>query len=160
MSLVEVFDHGTPHPWANFRINNLTVDGAINTNGNTTVIDLVIPMFGAFLLTPFTYLFTKIGKKVIINIPEIQNSNPGGNNNDVIRSSIGAIPNDLLPDFSQTGTFVWPIRVINGVIPATPGNFFITNSGTISMLSSQGATGFQNFGTRGCFATTISYNTA
>lgn len=27
MSISELFDHGAPHPWANLRLNNVTVDG-------------------------------------------------------------------------------------------------------------------------------------
>jgi hypothetical protein len=33
MSLVEIFDHGAPHSWANLRVNNLATDGNLINNG-------------------------------------------------------------------------------------------------------------------------------
>jgi|SRR5580693_4619908 hypothetical protein len=35
MSLSEIFDHGSPHPWANLRPNNVTVDGTLLSSNVT-----------------------------------------------------------------------------------------------------------------------------
>jgi hypothetical protein len=62
MSLSEVFDTGSGamHPWANLRINNLTVDGTLTTNGQiiqqqglvNTYFDILV---GETVITPVTY---------------------------------------------------------------------------------------------------------
>src|SRR5689334_13015723 len=97
MSIAELIDHGAPHPWANLRINNLAVEGIIDSP-NTLAI-LPITMGGPFLDIVVTIIFYKIGRTITVNIPDIQSSAAGGAGGTPINSSIGAIPADFLPLF-------------------------------------------------------------
>jgi hypothetical protein len=38
MSLSEIFNDGSSHPWANLRINNLTIDNGLTLNGSATIL--------------------------------------------------------------------------------------------------------------------------
>src|SRR5689334_13258065 len=111
MSVSELFDHGSPHPWADLRINNLTVDGIIESPN--TIFILPISFSGPFLATVFNIIIYKIGRTIVVNFPDIQSSAAGGANGTPIQSSIGAIPGDLVPLFiGGLSQYVWPIKVI------------------------------------------------
>jgi hypothetical protein len=146
MSVSELFDHGSPHPWADLRINNLTVDGIIESPN--TIFILPISFSGPFLATVFNIIIYKIGRTIVVNFPDIQSSAAGG-----------AIPGDLVPLFiGGLSQYVWPIKVIdNNTVPTTYGELRIRPNGLISIFLDTNETGFQNLTTRGSFSTTISY---
>jgi len=160
MSISEIFDHGAPHPWANLRVNNLAVDGTLT--GGTSLTTLVISMSGPIPATNFTFLVSKFGRKVTINLPDVQTNGAGGVAGQFITSAAGAIPANLLPDFSNgTVQYLWMVRSIdNNVIQAFPGLIRIIPTGAIAVFLTQSGGGFTNLNSRGTFATTISYRSA
>jgi len=162
MSLSEIFDHGAAHPWANLRVNNLTVDGTLTTPGTGTLTTLVIPMSVPIPIANFTFLFSKIGRDVTVNLPDIQSGALGGVAGNPITSGPGAIPANLLPDYSNGATqYFWVVRTIDaGVIQAGGGLIQILPNGTISVFATQQGGGFGNTGQRGSFSITISYRSA
>lgn len=61
MSLSEIFNHGTPHPWANLRPNNVTVDGTLlasNITNQPLIPSLPISINVGTLTTPFYQKFS------------------------------------------------------------------------------------------------------
>jgi hypothetical protein len=166
MSVSELFDHGSAHPWADLRMNNLTVDGNLTVSGssifNGELLSLVVSMSGPIPPTNFTFLFSKIGRNVTLNIPDIQSNAVGGVAGNAISSALGTIGPDFLPEFGVgENEYLWPIRVWdNSVVQSSPGLFRIESNGRIAVFLTQQGAGFGVVGDRGSFSSTISYRSA
>lgn len=161
MSVSELFDRGAPHPWADLRVNTLTVDGPLIVNGD--VITSPISLSGPFPATGFNILFAKVGRIVVMTLPDLQSAAGGGTNLTPITSAIGALDLNFVPDFPVgENELFWPIRVINaGVLQASPGMIRIENNGRFTIFSSQGGGTFSNAAAlTGAYATTIAYRSA
>ena len=102
MSLSEISDNGIAHPWANFRINNLSVDGSITFTGdNQTALtdyeEYSAPVIfsGPIANTTVTIRLIRVGKMVSLSIPVI--SGAGNSTQNYLDSPAGAIPTRFLP---------------------------------------------------------------
>jgi|SRR5580693_10415926 hypothetical protein len=162
MSISEIFDHGTPHPWANLRFNNLTLDGIFINDNITNAGTLVVPFSGPIPTTNFNIDFYKFGKIVVLNIPNIMSSAAGGTTNTNIVSPAGSIPSFLLPDFVGGTELDYQVRTQNLSLPLQfSGLLQLNNLGMINIImDNRGSPGFTNTGTRGIFGITISYISA
>jgi hypothetical protein len=162
MSISEIFDHGTPHPWANLRFNNLTLDGTFINDNTQNVGTLVVPFSGPIPTTNINIDFYKFGKIVILNIPNIITNAAGGTAGTNIVSPAGTIPAFLLPDFVGGGEFDYQIRTQNaGVTNQFSGFLQLASNGSINIVQdNRGAPGFGNTGNRGMFGTTVYYISA
>jgi len=158
MSLSEIFDHGEPHPWANFRINNLTIDGdllaGIDTEFNITLSGPIPTP------TVFSINAGKIGRIASLSFPIMTVSTPGGTPGP-FSAPPGSLPADFLPDFFDLVELEYPVRVIDaGVNPTSPGLLIIRSSGEIDLFFDLSGAGFGTVGQRGMYGISITYKTA
>ena len=160
MSIAEILDHGTPHPWANLRINNLVVDGTTSGGGVSGSLNAIYSgPFAAPINFPVDY--SKNGKTVTLTIHQAQDV-PNGGVAGPILSDAGTIPAFLLPNFYGALTNInFPVKVVNnGVIPTAPGLLTITPTGRINIFLDLNNTSFGTTGLRGFFSISVSYVTA
>lgn len=158
MSISEIFDHGAPHPWANLRINNLTVDGSLNIPSETGT--LSITFGGAIPSTTFSVAFQKIGTSVSLNFPNILSNGVGGVAGP-ITAPAGSIPANLIPQFLGAVQYNILVKVENNnVISLNPGVFVIGLLGTINIFLDTTLSSFGVTNTRGSFAFVTSYASA
>jgi hypothetical protein len=163
MSLSEIFDHGAAHPWANLRINNLTVDGTITGGtGGGNQGTLNITFSGPFTTQVFNVDFQKFGKQVTLQFPNVTASTVGTNNSPIASSTV--LPASLLPDFitgSGTTSINYPVVVENNnSIQPSAGLLQITNTGNIFIYLTLGQGTFSSAATKGMIALGISYLSA
>jgi hypothetical protein len=157
MSLSEIFDHGAPHPWANLRINNLSIDGSISNN--TQVGTLSIQFSGPFTTTNFTIGYAKLGRLVVLNLPPIQLSSGGVAS--IITAPANSIPSFLIPEFEPgSNTLDYPIRVIDNAPQSLPGLFQIIIDGSILINKLLAGASFGVVNTRGSYPISYSYKSA
>ena len=161
MSIAEIFDHGAPHPWANLRINNLTVDGTFIAPTFAFVGTIAATFNGAIPATVFSIDFVKVGSLVSLTFRDII-SIAGGGAPGAISALPGTLPANLMPFFgSGINSLNYPCRVIdNGAVTNDAGLLSINTTGLISISLDISGTGFGVVGQRGMFGITISYRSA
>lgn len=160
MSVSELFDHGAPHPWANLRVNNLSVDGTFAFPSQTGT--LMVTFSGAIPATVFPIQYQKIGTQVTLQLA-VHSSVAGGIAGN-ITSPASSIPAFLVPTFPGTNTELdFTLRVNdNGVPQLDPGFLQINSNGSVIIFKENtGALGFGVIGAdRGMLPTAVSYITA
>lgn len=161
MSISEIFDHGAPHPWANLRVNNLTVDGTF-VAPSFAFVGTIAATFTGPLAAPTVYSidYAKVGNIVTLVFRDILTIAGGGAPGPFIAAP-GTLPANLFPFFgSGINSLSYPCRTIdNGVVTNNPGLLAINTTGLISISLDLFGTGFGIVGQRGMFGTSISYRT-
>lgn len=158
MSVSELFDHGEPHPWANLRVNNLTVDGTFD---NGDIGSFSITLSGP-IPTPTTFIcdFVKISRTATLMFNTMTVSTAGGVAGP-FTAPPGTFPIELLPDFTTQTEFDFPVRVINaGINPTTTGLLIFRATGEIDIFLDLSGANFGTVGQRGMYATSVTYRTA
>lgn len=178
MSLSEIIEAGAPHPWANFRINNLTVDGTLtagtfnagaltadsltfNGANQTALTDYEeftfnLALGGAISITVVSCRAVRIGKIVTINIPAATSLWTAVVTD--IFASAGSLPSRIRPAVTQTVPYVVQDFVNN---PRKPAIMQFFNDGSVRVPDGlDPATLFAAGGFVGglVLAMTVSYN--
>lgn len=128
MSISEISDNGSPHQWANLRVNNLTVDGnLISTNENITNLTVSnLSITNNFLITKASVSQTgSPTSSVTINVPAgtITTSSNTYNSTSLTQFTVNCSPckttNLVMINYDFAGTnssstFVFADNIFNG----------------------------------------------
>jgi hypothetical protein len=80
MSLSEIFDNGSPHPWANLRVNNITIDNNILQGTYTSVSGTPVTFTDTAAHNVFSYtLPTTNNASIVFKYTAIAKGGPAGN---------------------------------------------------------------------------------